>query len=97
MYSCSRLVQFERRKQSVLASNGEIYSSICVSACGASGPDLVLIVGDCGGVPGSSVSVSTAARRGDGSHSDDADCERMISIHKPSMSTFICRLNSSGV
>ena len=36
-------------------------------------------------------------RRGDVSHSDDEGCERMISIRKPSTSTFICRLNSSGV
>ena len=71
-------------------------SSTCVSACDAPG-DPVLIAGDCGGVPGSSDPVSTAARRGDGSHSDDAGCEKMISIRKPSTSTFISRVNSSGV
>ena len=71
-------------------------SSICVSACDAPG-DPVLIVGDCGGVPGPYDPVSTAARRGDGLHSDDADYERMISIRKPSTSTFICRLTSSGL
>ena len=88
IYSCSRLVQFELRNPSLLASNEKISPS---------GPDPVLIAGDCGGVPGSSDPVSTAARRGDGSHSDDRGYERMISIRKPSTSTFICRLNFSGV
>ena len=93
-------------------SKGEISSSICVAACDAPG-DPVLIAGDCGGVPGStgpvliagdccgvpgsSGSVSAAARRGDGSHCDDAGYERMISIRKPSKSTFISRVKSSGV
>ena len=54
----------------MLASKEKIPSSICVSACDAPG-DPVLIAGDCGGVPGSSDPVSTAARRGDGSYSDD--------------------------
>ena len=54
--------------------------------------DPVLIAGDCCGVPGSSDPVSTAACRGDGSHCDDAGCERMISIRKPSTSTFIPEL-----
>ena len=62
-------MQFERRKPSILV--GKISSSICVSTCDASGPDPVLIAGDCGGVAGSFDPVSTAARRGDGSHSDD--------------------------
>ena len=87
IYSCSRLVQFELRNPSLLASNEKISPS---------GPDPVLIAGDCGGVPGSSDPVSTAARRGDGSHSDDGSYERMISIRKPSTSTFICRLNFPG-
>ena len=47
--------------------------------------------------PGSSDPVSTAARRGDGSHYDDAGYERVIFIRKPSTSTFISRVNSSGV
>ena len=76
--------------------NAGNHSSICVSARDAP-VDPVLVAGDCGGVPGSSDPVSTAARRGDGSHSDDGGYERMISIRKPSTSTFICRLNSSGV
>ena len=97
MYSCSRLVQFELRNPSILASNEKIPPSICGSASHASGPDPVLIAGDCVGVSGSSDPVSIAARRGDVSHSDDEGCERMISIRKPSTSTFICRLNSSGV
>ena len=59
--------------------------------------DSVPIAGDCGGGPGSSEPVSTAARRGDGSHCDDAGCERMISIRKPSTPTFISRVNASGV
>ena len=67
------LVKFERRKLFILVSKGKNYSSsiICVSARDAPGPDPVLIAGDFGGVPGSSDPVSTAARRGDGSHSDD--------------------------
>ena len=98
IYSCSRLVQFERRKPSVLASSQKSSPiELLVSTHDASGSDLVLIAGGCGGVPGSPDPVSTAARRGDGSHSDDGSCERMISIRKPSTSTFICRLNSSGV
>ena len=60
---------FKRRKLSILVSKEKISSSICVSACDAPG-DPVLIAGDCGGVPGSSDLVSTAARRGDESHSD---------------------------
>ena len=68
------LVKFERRKPTILVSKGKISSSICVSARDAPGPDPVLMVGDCGGVPGSSDPVSTAARRGDGSHCDDAGC-----------------------
>ena len=88
-------MQFERRKPFILVSKGKS-SSICVSGRDAPG-DPVLIAGDCGGVPGSSDPVSTAARRGDGPHSDDGGCERMISIRKPSTSTFIWRLNSSGV
>ena len=84
-------MQFERKKPSILVSKGKS-SSICVSARDAP-DDPVLIAGDYGGVPG----LSTAARRGDGSHSDDGGCERMISIRKPSTSTFICRSNSSGV
>ena len=91
------LVKFERRKPSILVSKGRISSSICVSARDAPGPDPVLIAGDFGGVLGSSHSVSTAARRGNGSHSDNAGCERMISIRKRSTSTFISRLKSSGV
>ena len=90
-------MQIELKNPSILASNEKIPPSICVSASGALGPDPVLIAGDCVGVPGSSDPVSTAARRGDGSHSDDGGCERKISIRKPSTSTFICRLNYSGV
>ena len=41
--------------------------------------------------------VSTAARRADGLHCDDAGCERMISMRKPSISTFISNVNSSDV
>ena len=66
-------MEFERRKPSILVSKVKISSSsiIFVSARDAPGPDPVLIAGDCGGVPGSSDPVSTAARRGDGSHCDD--------------------------
>ena len=62
-------MQFKRRKPSILV--GKISSSIYVSTRDASGPDPVLIAGDCGGVTSSSDPVSTAARRGDGTHSDD--------------------------
>ena len=89
-------MQFELKDPSILDSKREISSSIYVAACEGPG-DPVLIAGDCVGVPGSSDPVSTAARRGDVSHSDGESCERMISIRKPSTSTFICRLNSSGV
>ena len=73
IYSCSVLVQFERRKPSILVSKGKTFSSsiICISARDTPGPDPVLIAGDRGGVPGSSDLVSTAARGGDGSHCDD--------------------------
>ena len=67
----------------------------CSGVPGSSDP--VLIAGDCCSDPGSSDPVSTAVRRGDGSHGDDAGCEIMISIRKPSKSTFISRVNSSGV
>ena len=63
IYSCSVLMQFERRKPSILVSKGKISSSsiICVSACGTPGPDPVPIAGDRGDVQGSSDSVSTTA------------------------------------
>ena len=82
-------MKFERRKPSILVSKG------ARDAPGSSDP--VPIAGDGSGVSGSSDPVSTAARRGDGSHSQDAGCERMISIRKRSTSTFISKLNSSGV
>ena len=76
MYSCSVLVQFECRKPSILVSRGKgSSSSVCVSARDAPGPDLVPIAGDHRGFPGSSDPVSTAARRGDGSH---CDCGRLL-------------------
>ena len=47
---------------------------------------------------GSSDPVPIAGDRGgDGSHCNDTGCERMSSIRKPSTSTFISRVNSSGV
>ena len=59
--------------------------------------DPVPIAGDhCGG-PGASDPISTAARRGNGSHCDDAGCERMTSIRKPSTFTFISSVNASGL
>ena len=64
-------MHFERRNTSLLVANEKFSSSICVSACDTLGCDPVLIAGECGGVPGSSDLVTTAVRRGDGSHSDD--------------------------
>ena len=63
IYSCSMLVKFERRKPSILVSKG------ARDAPGSSDP--VPIAGDCSGVPGFFDPVSTTARRGDASHSDD--------------------------
>ena len=70
------LVKFERRKPSILVSKG---------ARGAPrSSDPVPIAGDSSGVPGSSDSVSTAERRGDGLNSDvglfsPARCSPIIS------------------
>ena len=82
------------QKPSKLVSERKNSSSVCVSVRDAPGP--VPIAGDRGGFTGSSDPISTAARRGDGSHCDDAGCERMISTRKPSRSTFISSVNSSG-
>ena len=73
VHSCSGFAKFERRKSTTLVSKREIssFSIFCVSVCDTPDPDPVSIAGDRGGVPGSSDSVSTAARRGDGSHCDD--------------------------
>ena len=64
-------MQFERRKLSILVLKGKSSSSVCVSARDAPGPDPVPIAGDRCDSSGSSDPVSTAARRGDGSHCDD--------------------------
>ena len=72
IHTCSALVKFEYKKTFILVSKGKSSSSsICVSARDTPGSDPVPIASDRGGVPGSSDSVSTAARRGDGSHCDD--------------------------
>ena len=63
-------MQIEYRKPSVLASKEKTSFSVCVSACDITG-DPVLIAGDYGSVPGSSDLATTAASRGDRSHSDD--------------------------
>ena len=92
------LVKFELKKTSILVSRGKSpSSSVDVSNCNTPGPDPVPIAGDRRGFPGYSDPVSTAARHGDGSHCDDAGCERMISIRNPSTSTFISSVNPSGV
>ena len=69
----------------MLVSSGEtLSSSVDVSIRDTAGPfDPVPIAGGRGGVPGSSDSVWTAARRGNGSHCEGVGCERMISILNP--------------
>ena len=60
--------------------------------------DLVPIAGDRGDVPGYSDTVSSAARRVAAmDHTVTTRVARMISIRKPSTSTFIARVSSSGV
>ena len=98
IHSCYGLVKLGCRKPSMLVSGGKgSSSSVDVSNCDTPGPDPVPIAGDRRGSPGSSDPVSTAACHGDGSHCDDAGCERRISIRKPSTSTLISRVNSFGV
>ena len=71
IHYCSGFVKLDCRKLSILVSKGKRSSTVCVSARDAPGPDPVPIAGDRRGFPGSSDPVSTAARRGDGSHCDD--------------------------
>ena len=87
------------QEPSILVSRGRI-SSFLVDVSTRDTPgssDSVPIAGDRRGVPGSFDPVSTAARRGNGSHCGGAGCERMISILSRSTSTFISSVNSSGV
>ena len=56
----------------MLVSGGKgPFSFVDVSNCDTPGPDPVPIAGGRRGSPGSSDPISTAARRGDGSHCDD--------------------------
>ena len=72
IHSCSGLVKLGCRKPSMLVSGGQgPSSSVDVSNCDTPGPDPVPIAGDRRGSPDSSDPVSTASRRGDGSHCDD--------------------------
>ena len=72
-------MKLECRKPLILVSKGARDAPGSVLIAGDLGgvpgsSDPVLIEGDCCGVPGSSDPVSTAARSGDESHSDDAGC-----------------------
>ena len=62
--------------------------------------DLVPIAGERGGVPGYSDTVSNTARRGDGSHCDDAGCEndfhpQAFDIHFHCQSEFVRCMRAS--
>ena len=99
MYSCAGLVQFKCKKTPILVSRGKIPYSVDVSISDTPGPsDPVPIAGDRRGVLGSSDPVSTAARRGNGSHYGGAGCERIISIHSLDVHYhFKCKLVSGCV
>ena len=75
VHSCSGLRKLKLRKTSMLVSGGNKLSSVCGELASIAGdtPGLcnpVPIAGDFGGVSSSSDLVTTAAYRGDKSHSD---------------------------